>query len=108
MTTTKELNLDNTQEFNEYIEQSVASMMRDILKHFCFRARKETTDKFDDDDRYLYNKNEVEIFKKMYENFKLKGTRPIAELEIETIYEDDSTEPWGYRIYRKGVKNQKS
>lgn len=133
MANINELNLNKTQDFNEYIEKSTTSMMKEILKHFCLRHRQSDDDEFDDDDRYLYNTKEVEIFKKMYEDFKqeqqelikliqkqiqeevieeekeqkekkLKRIPLIAELEIETVYEDNSLTPYAYKIYRKTNK----
>lgn len=91
MANINELNLNNTQDFNEYVEKSLVATVKEILKHFSTRYRKSNDDD-DDDSRYLYNARELEMFNKMNDNPNLK---------IEPLYENGRVTPWCYRIYRK-------
>ena len=93
--TTVELNLNKTSDFNEYIENSMVSMIKDILKHFEKRYRKSPNDMYDDDDRYLYKQSEVDMFLKLNKNPNLK---------VEPQFDKGEITPWGWKIFRTNKK----
>ena len=92
---TVELNLNRTSDFNEYIESSMVSMIKDILKHFEMRYRKSPDDMYDDDDRYLYKQIEVDMFLKLNKNPNLK---------VEPQFDKNEIIPWGWKISRISKK----
>ena len=91
----QELNLNKTSDLNKYIETSMVSTIKDILKHFKVRYRKSPDDMYDDDDRYLYKKTEVDMFLKLNDNPNLK---------VEPQFDKGETIPWGWKISRINKK----
>ena len=100
---TVELNLNKASDFNEYIEKSMVSMIKDILEHFEKRARKPKKDEEDenerdiyyDDARYLYKQTEVDMFFKMNNNPNLK---------VEPLFDAGENVPWCWKVSRINKK----
>ena len=89
--TIMEFNLNKTSDFNEYLEASLVSNIKEILQHFKTRYRKSPDDMYDEDARYLYKQSEVNMFFKMNNN---------PNLQVEPQFDEGASNPWCWRISR--------
>lgn len=66
-----ELTINQLKVFDEQIDETVNSVIREAVKHFQKRFRR-NDDIFNEDERYLYSKKEVVMFYKLNKNPKVK------------------------------------
>lgn len=89
------LNLNKTKDFDFYIESTLKSQVKAVVKHFSFRFRKDCLD--DVDEEYLYHKQQVELFEQLYEDMYEKSLK----LFLKNIRKQQK------RILRRNLKEQK-
>lgn len=114
-----ELNLNKTKDFDIYIESTLESQVRAVVKHFSFRFRKGCLD--DVDEEYLYHKQQIELFEQLYEDMYEKkfetflkkypqATKNDFEKKFERakikpiFFEEEDSSPTCWCIYRENSK----
>ena len=114
-----ELNLNNTKDFDVYIESTLESQVKAVVKHFSFRFRKGCLD--DVDEEYFYHRQQIELFEQLYEDMYAKkletflkkhpqATKKDFEKKFErakikpVFFEEGDTNPTCWCIYREHVK----
>ena len=114
-----ELNLNNTKDFDVYIESTLESQVKAVVKHFSFRFRKGCLD--DVDEEYFYHRQQIELFEQLYEDMYAKkfetflkkhpqATKKDFEKKFErakikpVFFEEEDTNPTCWCIYRENVK----
>lgn len=91
----KEFNMNDNCYFDIYMENSLESVIKEILLHFSTRYRKSPDDPYDEDARYLYKQKEVNLFFKLNDN---------PNLIVEPLFDKGETTPWCWRISRVDKK----
>jgi hypothetical protein len=88
----KEGTMDDNRYFDDYIDKSLVSMIKEILFHFSKRYRKSSDDDiYEEDARYLYKQREVDLFFEMNDN---------PNLIVKPMFDKRNPKPWCWRISR--------
>ena len=82
---TAELQEQAIREFNEQLNSTINNVVKEAVKHFATK-RFRPSDKDDFDERYLYSKEEVELFKKLNKNPNVKIRTEYKEKFPNEIY----------------------
>lgn len=114
-----ELDLNNEKDFDVYIESTLESQVKAIVKHFSLRFRRGCSD--DVDEEYLYHKQQVKLFEQLYEDMYEKkfetflkkhpqATKKDFEKKFERakikpiFFEEEDINPTCWCIYRESSK----
>lgn len=112
------LNLNKIKDFDFYIESTLKSQVKAVVKHFSFRFRKNCLD--DVDEEYLYHKQQVELFEQLYEDMyekkfetflkkhpqatKKDFEKKFERAKIKPVFFEEDINPTCWCIYRESSK----